>query len=817
MDIAINRFEKGAKYILYLLAALLPVWFFPWIGGGVEFGREVTFSVLILVAALMWLLSILTTGSIRYQRSGLSWVSAALVVIFGASTVLSKAPMISAFLADPIPEKFATLVLGVLLMALAASLFRSNDEAGTFVFVLIFSGALAAVLSLLQLIFDVSIYRLISSSAAAREFNVVGTVNGLALFYGMLLAMTVGLLTSNQSGREGELKGWVTWALWAAAVLFVANLLFINFLTAWIVLLGSGIFLFGFMFRKMFQPNADGSRRMKMDSNYALALGFLALSLVMLFVRSPLLPGAALPAEVSPSFQATLSVAKNVFNESYKNIVLGSGPGLFGLDWAMYRDPAINQTIFWEVRFNQGFSWASTLLVTAGALGALAFLAFVAVALILFLKRFIQHKEVETATVTSVFLGFVYLLLAAFLYPANLTLVFLFFALAGLLSYLLRADNAGEEKGFWAIRERHVVFDSPWTMFLSSLASIFLIALGIAGLYMQAGKARAALAQQEGAELLRAGKIDEALGEFTNATRLESGNFRNHAALVQVRTEKIRSLIQQASAGTNVQQEFQSQVSQAIQDSQRGIQLYPHEPALWRTQGALYELIVPFIQGSEKFALDSYRKAAELDPLNPVPWVDLARTGLLYADRIQLLINQSNTTAEDRERLGEERVETIQETMRALEKAAQVKPDFAAAHFLMTQAALRLGDLPTAIRSAEQAKFAAPFDIGVAFQLGLLYYQNGELSKAEVEFQRAVSVNANYSNARYFLGLIYDRRGEKEKALAEFELIESLNPDNQEVKLILENLRAGKAALASIVPPAEAPEKRKEVPVEVDR
>ena len=101
----------------------------------------------------------------------------------------------------------------------------------------------------------------------------------------------------------------------------------------------------------------------------------------------------------------------------------------------------------------------------------------------------------------------------------------------------------------------------------------------------------------------------------------------------------------------------------------------------------------------------------------------------------------------------------------------------------------------------------------MAFQLGLLYYQNNNLVRAEAEFARAISLNENYSNARYFLGLIYDRRGEKEKAIAEFEKILIFNPDNQEVETILANLRTKKSALKGIVPPGTPPEKRKEVPV----
>ena len=260
-----------------------------------------------------------------------------------------------------------------------------------------------------------------------------------------------------------------------------------------------------------------------------------------------------------------------------------------------------------------------------------------------------------------------------------------------------------------------------------------------------------------------------------------------------------------------MQEEFRTTVSLGIQNIQRAIELYPWEPILWRTQGALYELIIPFIPGSEKLAVDSYQKSAEYDPLNPAIWVDTGRAYLVLADRMQLASNQA--AAQERQQIQENKKTVLGLAERVLQKSTEVKADFAPAHFLLTQTQIRLGNIQSAIASAENTRLAAPFDVGVAFQLGILYYQNNDFGKAQAELERAVSANPNYSNARYFLGLIYDRRGDKERAIKEFEQIETLNPDNQEVKIILENLRSGKNALEGIVPPAEPPEKRKEAPV----
>jgi tetratricopeptide (TPR) repeat protein len=107
----------------------------------------------------------------------------------------------------------------------------------------------------------------------------------------------------------------------------------------------------------------------------------------------------------------------------------------------------------------------------------------------------------------------------------------------------------------------------------------------------------------------------------------------------------------------------------------------------------------------------------------------------------------------------------------------------------------------------------APNDIGVLFQLGLLYYQDNNLDNSRLSLERAISLNENYANARYFLGLIYDKQGDKDKAIEQFENIAKTNPDNQEIQKILNNLMAGRSALKEISPPAKAPEKREKPPI----
>ena len=81
-------------------------------------------------------------------------------------------------------------------------------------------------------------------------------------------------------------------------------------------------------------------------------------------------------------------------------------------------------------------------------------------------------------------------------------------------------------------------------------------------------------------------------------------------------------------------------------------------------------------------------------------------------------------------------------------------------------------------------------------------------------FEKAISLNDSYSNARYFLGLSYYNLNRTADAINQFEIVQSLNPDNKEVALILKNLKEGRAPFSDAVPPIDSkPEKRGKLPI----
>jgi tetratricopeptide (TPR) repeat protein len=234
--------------------------------------------------------------------------------------------------------------------------------------------------------------------------------------------------------------------------------------------------------------------------------------------------------------------------------------------------------------------------------------------------------------------------------------------------------------------------------------------------------------------------------------------------------------------------QFQNILAETIGNAQQANSLNPVDALNSMNLGRVYEAILPFrIQGAADFAKKYYSDALERFPSNPEPYLAQARVEIL----------EGRTT----------------EAKNLLLKAVELKSDYAPAHFLLAQLEAQAGNISAAIKSAETTALLAPNDIGALFQLGLLYYQNKNFSDARLVLERAVSINSNYSNARYFLGLIYAREGEKQRALQEFEQILALNPGHQEVLRIIQNLRQGLDPLSGISPPQPQPERRSQLPV----
>jgi len=76
----------------------------------------------------------------------------------------------------------------------------------------------------------------------------------------------------------------------------------------------------------------------------------------------------------------------------------------------------------------------------------------------------------------------------------------------------------------------------------------------------------------------------------------------------------------------------------------------------------------------------------------------------------------------------------------------------------------------------------SPFSVDAHFQLGRIYYNEGEYDKAAEQFQTAIALFPNHSNSLYSLALVYEKQGDYDKALELMKRVGELNMGNQDIE-----------------------------------
>ena len=219
--------------------------------------------------------------------------------------------------------------------------------------------------------------------------------------------------------------------------------------------------------------------------------------------------------------------------------------------------------------------------------------------------------------------------------------------------------------------------------------------------------------------------------------------------------------------------QFQNVLSATIRNAQRATEINPGNYQNWFSLGRVYQSVVSLqIEGAYDSAVSAYERAETLAPTSAA----------LALNRAQLeLANNNPTDARD-----------------FIDKALKLKNNYTEAVFLLSQLQIQAGELTEAVQSVGAATLLEPDNPAVFFQLGLLHFTIGNNELTILALERAVALNDIYSNARYFLGLAYEREGRIEEAIQQFEKVEQFNSDNEEVKTILGNLRAGNPSFENL-------------------
>ncbi|HMO78094.1 MAG TPA: hypothetical protein PKA42_03050 [Candidatus Paceibacterota bacterium] len=750
-------FRSVALGSLILVFGLLPVLFLPNVLTTLGFTKVYIVAVGVFVAIIFVILSVLRKGTVTLMfppTLGLFWAFTLLAIASG----LLSGDRLDALSGQGMEIHTAGFIL-LLALVMTVTLFFGNAKAAVvrLFMVLGVSTILLQFYHLLRLVFGpemLSFGPLFASSTT----SLIGSFNDLAIFSGLVLLVAIVMLQQTWTSMIGK---------WVLAIVVVNSLILlavINFyLVWWIVGFVSLLTVLYFIVKDTW---------LKSETTTTVPVtpfAFTVVGLVCVVSGAFVVNGDYLGAtvtkfsgieyiEVRPSLSATADLTKAVYS---KNAFLGVGPNRFEDAWRTYKNPIINQTIFWNTNFSSGSGYLPTLFVTTGLVGGLAFLIFLGT----FLYRSYRTLFVSEARDSSWFLvGLIsfsaatYLWFMTIVYVPGATLLILTALFTGIT--LVATLKIRQQFGFIidvTTSKRHGI----------ALMAAVLIVCGTS-VYMLIG-----ISKQFNASVVYAETVNQFRSGADYATT-DAGLLRAQtlnpqdlyvAERAQLRLTEINRISSLEVNEAN-QQYFTKLVSEGIALAQQAIAIDGTNPDNQILLTNFYSLLDQAnFEDISKRTEELFARARELDPQNP--------TYLLLLSQHKARLNQ------------------FAETRRYLLEAVAMKNNYTDALYLLSQLDIQEGNVESALAFTQSIISIEPNNPTRYFQLGLLRAANQELEQAAQAFEVAVALGGTYANARYFLALTYLDLGRKEDALTQLRLVLDTNEGNELVTNLISQIESG--------------------------
>ncbi len=775
-------FDSAATWAFALTAGLALIALIPSASVPFLYTKVSLLAIGAIVTLALFILARLTRGNVVVPPVLLIGALWLVPLAYALSTLFSGVNLSHAFFGAQLEsDTFGYMVLVAVLGSLAALVLRRREQLR--LFYLVIAGAFGLVI-IGEIIFIIG--GQVAPATFAATQNLIGSFSDAGMLLGLALVMTMLAL------RFLTLPTRLKIALMIAGAVELLVLALVNSMIIWVLvgLVALGIFIEAIMRRtvKAGGDDLEGVAEFRQEepveevqSSMVPPLVVLVVALFFLIGGSTIgnaLTGAlnANTLDVRPSWSATFAIGAHTYASSP---IFGTGPGSFGSQWLKYRDPSLNNTVFWNVDFTSGIGSIPTSFVTTGAMGALAWLAFLGLLIFVGMRFLLLRTPADPFlrfVSLSSFVAAIYLFtLAVFTVPGPVTLAFAFIAVGVFISSMRYGSDARE----WGIAFAR----SPRVGFVVVFALTLLLLGSVLGVYVIVERYLGEVAYTAGTNAFANGDLDTAEASAARSIMFSPTDhaYRLSSTIGVARLNQIAA--DSALTADEARTRFQSTLSTAVANAITATQLGPNDYQNWATLGAVYAAVVPLgIDGAYDNAKTAYAHAAELTPSNPIlPYV-LA----------QLEIVQQNPAAAEAD----------------LAAAISLKHDYTQAIFLLSQLEVQQGKATEALQAAEAAAYFAPTDPTVLFQVGLLRLGTGNADGAIAALQSAVKVNPEYANAHYFLSVAYATKKDYPAAVTELETVAALSPENAaSVASALASLKAGTnpfpASLLSATPVAE--------------
>jgi len=703
-----NFLDKLIKISLYSLVFFTPLFFLPFTVWPVSLNKQIFLIFLALFSLILWLVKIIASGELKLRHSKISLSVLILLAFLGASTIFSSSRLQSFWGMNQEADSYLNFILFALVFFLFANLVEGRKEILNVLSLFLASSGILSLFFLVQNLFKKPFFSW--PFAQSTFFNPIGTTQGLSLFLGAALVILLALVTTaglklknkkdisakknfSKPKEEGKKHNFISRLLnlkWfkplmalSLGILIFVSILLINHWLVWF-----GISLAMIIIMAEATKSIGESFSSKELKKLILPLGFLAFSLVFVFVRPSLSGLLNVPPEISPTVSMTLEIAIKTLKESLKNLFFGTGLATWEYQFSLYRPVLLNLTDFWQIRFSQGSGILVTLLATSGVLGVLAFLAIISLFLYQGMKMiFGKEKEKKSANgeeassdlkevKTVLFSTGLYLFFLFFFYPLNFSLGMAAFIILGLWASI-----------FYQKETSFSFTQSPQKAFFVMLLGVGLVAGSIMCLFKVSQKYKAALVYSEGISLINSQepKLDKGIEKINQAVLLDKKDIylRNLSQAFLLKINEVLS--DQSLAQEKKQEKLQQLIAGMEEAASTATSLNPKNSENWLGEGNIYDnLVILGVEGADELAISYYQKAGEFDPQNPLVPFFLGRLHKRLAEKnIADSANQQEESA--KKQLEEKANQNFVLTLEDLNKSVSLKPNFSSAYYFLAQ------------------------------------------------------------------------------------------------------------------------------------
>ena len=604
-----NILDRISFWSLFTVIVLLPVFFLPFVKIPIETSKGLLLIIGLAISIIFWAAARFSDGKVVLPRSWLLVSGLGIVLSFLLSSLFSTASKISFFGIMFDTGTFYFMLSAFFLMFMSSIILRDIKKAK-----IVFKGVIvSSVILFVFQILHIFIPKILSLGFLGEKTdNILGSWNTLGIFAGLSVVVSLFVIEFFSISKKMKILFYIL------MILSVFVTIIVNLSLVWWML---GFFaLFIFIYKVSFSLDTKQNETKK---RVFPAISFFVVMLSLLFVMIGQFIGGFLPSrlvvsnlEIRPSFSSTMLVAKDVLA---KDPILGVGPNRFTEMWDMYKPSVINSTRFWDTSFNFGSGFFPTFVITNGSFGILAFVVFFVLMFIAgFKSLFVAQKKNALNSKTNLFFVMsIYLFIASFVYSIGAVLFLLAFAFLGIFIGLFCANKTKGEMSF-------SLFNDPRKSFFSILLLVVIMVITASVGFKYIERFVSVFYYQK---VFSAQTISNAELFINKTLSLHSNDlyFRTYS---EVYISKLNSLIAKGSSITDGEKaELQTSFDQAISGAQNAIVYNPNNYLNFKMLGFIYDIVGPLgVEGAYDNAIQAYKNASSLNPLNPGLKINLARS-----------------------------------------------------------------------------------------------------------------------------------------------------------------------------------------------